>query len=56
MEFHPYAFVMPRNESGEMRKKNFGSSREELKILPKTTVKKKPGHTCTNEDSLFKIS
>ena len=52
MEFHPYAFVMPRNESGEMQKKNFRSSREELKILPK----KKPGHTCTNEDSLFKIS
>ena len=47
MEFHPYAFVMPRNESGEMQKKNFRSSREELKILPKTAVKKKPGHTCT---------
>ena len=40
MEFHPYTFVMPRNESGEMQEKNFRSSREELKILPKTTVKK----------------
>ena len=35
MEFHPYAFVMPRNESGEMQKKNFRSSRKELKILVK---------------------